>query len=341
MSSKKSSNSGSKTSRKNITPKRRGRRPKKIIDDVEPEPNNKSSSKSELKSNPAVILRLNIDPSKLKNIKSKSNKSNESNESSKSNKTNKLIKSKQKDINSIEQDEESSEGMFKNDIPDDNLCHKCSKNEKTIALLRSKLDKYEKKDKINRTNKIYSNNLNFISTTTGKKITIKKTNTKCWWDAHEFKNLPFFLPELFHNNTYYVMGCFCSLNCALAYNLYYLKDSKIHHRKSLVYKLYHEMYGLSSDDIIDIKESPPKEILESFGGTVPIDTYRRSLNRIDREYIVFMPPVKPISITIEERNTEANNNDDIKEYVLKRPKPLTKKRSVISSMRNKMDDDVD
>lgn len=318
MSKRNLSKSGSKTSKKNTTTKRRGRRPKKILDDVEPDMEKKNNSKTELKNNPAVILRLNIDPSKLKNIKPKKN-------------------SKEKDTNSIDQ-EDSSEGMFKNDIPDDNTCHKCSKNEKTIAMLKSKLDKYEKKDKINKANKIYSNNLNFISTTTGKKMTIKKTNIKCWWDAHEFKNLPCFLPELFHNNTYYVMGCFCSFNCALAYNLYYLKDSKVHQRKSLIYKLYREMHGLTSDDAIDIKESPPKEILDDFGGTMSIDIFRRSFITINKEYLIFIPPIKPISITIEERNMEVNN-DDGKEYVLRRPKSLTKKRSVISSMRANVDND--
>ena len=270
------------------------------------------------KNNSAVILRLNIDPSKLKNIKK--------------------IKKNQNDKESVSgaENEESSEGMFKNDIPDDNTCHRCAKNEKSLALMRSKLEKYEKKEKLNKSNKIYNNKLNFISISSGKKITIKKTDTRCWWDANNFKNLPCFLPELFHKNVYYVTGCFCSFNCALAYNLYYLKDSKIHHRKSLTYKLYRELYGLSSEDIIEIKEAPPKEILEDFGGNMSIDVFRRSFITINKEYIVLIPPIKPINIVIEERNTDSNNDDNDKEYVLKRTKPLTKKRSVISSIKVNM-----
>ena len=303
-------------------PKRRGRRPKKILENINTGTDNPSDDIAN-NNNSAVILRLNIDPSKLKNIKN-----NKNNKNRKNNKNN-----KEKNIEQNYDNEESSEGMFKNDIPTDNICHKCAKNEKALMLLKSKLNKYEKKEKIDKTNKIYSNKLKFISSTTGKKIIIKKTNIKCWWDAHNFTNLPCFLPELYHNNTYHVMGCFCSFNCALAYNLYFIKDSKIHHRKSLIYKLYREMYGLTTDDIIEIKEAPPKEILADFGGDMSIDVFRRSFFMINKEYIVFIPPIKPINITIEERNTDVADEDNDKEYVLKRSKPLAKKRSVISSMK--------
>lgn len=325
---------GSKTvnSEKNIeeipiVPKRRGRRPKKILENINTSSDSPIDENTTQKNNSAVILKLPFDPSKhIKNLNDKNQRKSKLN----SNPT----------IDEENDMDESSEGMFRNDIPGDNTCHKCTKNEKDIAILKSKLDKYEKKEKMDKSNKIYNNKLNFISFTTGKKITIKKTNNKCWWDSHSFTNLPCFLPELFHNNTYHVIGCFCSFNCALAYNLYYIKDSKIYHRKSLTHKLYRELYGLTSDDTVDIKEAPPKEILEDFGGDMSLDAFRRSFITIDKEYIVFIPPIKPINIIIEERNTNGNNDDNDNEYVLKRSKPLAKKRSVITSMKMKaMDDD--
>lgn len=323
-------NSGSKTSRplkQNQTQKRRGRRPKKIIDNLDTEDNILADPTTGSKNNSAIILKLRIDPSKLGNIKK-----NKNNKKSKTSEKNDYTNSKQDDNN-----DQTSDGMFKNDIPDDNICHKCVKNENAIAMLKSKLEKYEKKDKINKTNKIYSNKLNFISYGTGKKIVLKKTNIKCWWDGHNFTNVPCVLPELYHNNTYFVIGCFCSFNCALAYNLYYLKDFKVHHRKSLTYKLYREMYDLSLDETVEIKEAPPKEILEDFGGDMTIDVFRRSFIMHNREYLVYMPPMKPINLTIEERNTE-NQEDTGKEYVLKRSKPLSKRRSIISSMKINMND---
>ena len=299
--------SGSKTQLPKSLPKKRGRRPKKIIDEINENIKEiKEDQTNQKNNNSAVILRLNIDPSKLKLTSNKNPK-----------KTNKKIPP--------ENNEESSEGMFRNDIPCDDTCHKCSKNEKMITLLKSKLDKYEKKEKNDKSNKIYTNKLNLISYTTGKKIIINKTNIKCWWDTYSFTNLPCFLPEIYHNNTYHIIGCFCSFNCALAYNLYYLKDSKIYHRKSLTYKLYREMYGLSSNDIVEIREAPPKYILMDFGGDMTIDTFRRSFFMINKEYIVYIPPIKPINICIEERNIENIDDDNDKEYVLRRTKPLIKK----------------
>src|SRR3989337_1754678 len=106
---------------------------------------------------------------------------------------------------------------------------------------------------------------------------------------------------------------------------------------SLIYKLDREMYGLTSDDVVDIREAPPKEILEDFGGDMSIDVFRRSFFMVDKVYIVFIPPIKPINIIIEERNINGNNDDNEKEFVLKRSKPLVNrnKRSVISSMKMK------
>lgn len=324
MGRKPKNKTGSKTSptKSVMAPKRRGRRPKKILDDTTINNGENINSIADKNGASAVILRLPFDPAKLKNIKPVP------------------VVSEPENIN--ETITESSENMFKNDIPNDSTCNKCSKNDKLISQLKSKLEKYEKKDKLDKSNKIYNNKLNFISYMTGEKIVIKKTNIKCWWDCHSFTNLPCVLPELFHNNTYHVTGCFCSFNCALAYNLYYLKDSKIHQRKSLIYKLYREMYGLTSDEIIDeIKESPPKEILEDFGGEMTIDIYRRSFTIVNKEYIVFVPPIKPINMIIEERNIDAIEDDMDKKYILKRSKPLAKKRSVISSMKIKVKDEED
>ncbi len=308
--------SGSKTS--TVQKKKRGRRPKKIInsssnDMGQPKENNDNQT------NASVILKLKFDPKKFK-LDKKSNKKNSK-------------------LTSEDKNDNLSEGMFKNDIPCDNICHKCIKNEKALSLIKSKLEKYEQKDKIDKSNKIYNNNLNFISISTGKKITIKKTNLKCWWDAHTFDNLPCFLPELYHNNTYHVIGCFCSFNCALAYNLYYLKDSKVYLRKALTYNLYRQMYDINNKEPIEIKEAPPKEILEDFGGSVNINAFRRKFIMLNREYIVFVPPIKPINIVVEERTIDTNDDNNDNDYVLKRYKPLNKKKSVISSMKKYSDSD--
>lgn len=315
-------NSGSKTikpnkSTKQITiPKRRGRRPKKIIENLGGNVLEESQDSLNSNNDSAVILRLNIDPSKIISMSKSENTS---------------------DTSTV--DDTSSEGMFNNDIPRDNICHSCVKKEKMLQFYKLKLDKHEKKDKQDNSNKMFFNKINFISIKDGKKISLKKTTTKCWWDRHEFDNLPFFLPELYHSNSYYVLGNFCSFNCALAHNLHYVKDSKMYERKSLIFRIYREMKNLSADDPIDIKEAGPWELLESFGGSMSIIDFRNGFDKINREYIRYMPPIKPITIYIEERNIDNSTDDFDKEYVLKRRKPLAKKRSIISSLTNKLESD--
>lgn len=310
---RKMSRFGSKTRIPSAPPKRRGRRPKKVLESLGDIQDNVVENVRQ--NNSAVILKLPLNPSRMPKMNNKNVVTNFN-------------------VESESDKDDSSDGMFKNDIPHDVVCAKCCENEKTIKQLKQKLEKYEKKEKINKSNKIYNNELNFICFTSGKKIMIKKTNIKCWWDCNNFTNLPFFLPELFHNNTYHVRGCFCSFNCALAYNLYYLKDSRIYHRKSLVYNLYKEIYGSSTEEITDIREAPPKEILKDFGGEISINTYRESFIMMNKEYVVYIPPLKPICVTIEERNINTEKNDDDNEFVIKRSRPLSKRRSVLSSMRN-------
>lgn len=332
---KKKTGNGSKTSKKDIkseTHKKslRGRRPKKIItsDDILPEdivdipekPETTKKKKSNEKTQPAVIARLKLDPSKLPAEMLKKNKSEK-----------KITKFEFKneedndDLPTYRKIQKKSitsfhEGMFDDDIPLDHMCPRCTKNEDTINILKLKLEKYEKKEKILKTKHVFNTDLNLISMDNGKKIKIKRTDIKCWWDSNSFQSLPCFLPELYHNETYYVTGCFCSFNCALAYNLYFLKDSKIYARKALVYKLYREIYGMTSYDIEDSKSleiaiAAPRQTLIDFGGELTIEEYRKKFNNINREYVIYIPPIKPMNIIIEEINN--NDDDDGEELLLK------------------------
>ena len=86
------------------------------------------------------------------------------------------------------------------------------------------------------------------------------------------------------------------------------------------------------DDLLDIKEAPPFHILKPYGGEVDIVSFRKSLTVLNKEYITFIPPIKPVDIIIESKNTD-NVDDSHKEFVRERSKPLNKKKSVITSMR--------
>lgn len=309
--------SGSKTPKR--VPKKRGRRPKKILDSNEYSNNNPEvDESSEEKEMASVICHMNINPDRLNKLKIK-----------------------KKEIEKEKKSDSSDDliDVFKNDIPKDSRCSTCAKHEKTIETMKSKLDKINGGETIVKEKsgvKIHNPDLKFISQTTGKKISLKKTNVKCFWDTNTFDSDPFPLVESFHEGTYYVLGTlFCSIQCALAHNLYILRDSKIHQRKSLTIKLYKEMYGIGPSEYINIKEAGPIEILEDYGGEYSIDTYRKKF-LLNREYIKYLPPVKTINNVVEEQITGINIDDDgKKKYALKRSRPLNKKKTVTTSLNTK------
>jgi len=163
----------------------------------------------------------------------------------------------------------------------------------------------------------------------------KKTNLNCWWCTYKFDCLPTFIPNKYHDNKFYVFGCFCTFNCAGAYNLS-LNDPKVWERYSLLKQMYFMInkHNISSINDIEINIAGPKELLEKYGGPVKIEDYRKNSKIIGREYHKLMPPFIPINIGFEETtNSKTTNksmsinhiiNSNTKENMLiKRNKPLS------------------
>lgn len=118
----------------------------------------------------------------------------------------------------------------------------------------------------------------------------KKTNILCWWCCHSFNTVPCFIPEKYHEQIFYVFGCFCSFNCALAYNLNMTNDYRIVARTTLINNICNKIYGKH----ISLEPAPRKEILESFGGKISIENYRKSFNNIETSYYLQIPPSIPL-----------------------------------------------
>ena len=163
----------------------------------------------------------------------------------------------------------------------------------------------------------------------------KKTNICCWWCTYQFDVLPTYLPDKYSKECFYVSGCFCSFNCAGAYNLN-LNDNKVWERYSLLKLLY---YMINKDKInsitdIEINIAGPKELLEKYGGPMKIDDYRKNSKILGREYHKLMPPFIPLSLAYEEttnnkisgKNMNINNlinnsRNNFNNIVIKRNKP--------------------
>lgn len=102
------------------------------------------------------------------------------------------------------------------------------------------------------------------------------TDICCMHDCCKIKGKPYFLPDKLVNNTFYIIGWFCSLNCAMAYNLN-MKDENINQRTNLLYYLYNV-----EDNILP---APSILLLKKFGGNYTIDEYRK-LNKNNDNYII-------------------------------------------------------
>ncbi len=234
---------------------------------------------------------------------------------------------KQTSINSDSEDENSSEKEIKTNDP----------NYKQLGLIIKKLK--DENDELKKfiteitpmyftETKIYPVNLQLINLNNGT-INTNRTNICCWWCTYQFDCLPTFLPEKYSDNKFYVSGCFCSFNCAAAYNLK-LDDNKVGERYSLLKQLY---YMINKDKItnitqIDINIAPPHTLLDKFGGHMTITEYRKNSKILGREYHELMPPFVPITMVIEQTtNSKISKNIKINSLIASKNDNVVVKRN--------------
>lgn len=130
------------------------------------------------------------------------------------------------------------------------------------------------------------------------------TSICCYWCCHQFNNSPFGIPVNFVHGRFDVFGCFCSLECAAAYNF---KTSdhidEMWERYNLI-NLLSRKVGLSNC----VKPAPDRLALKMFGGHMNIDEFRRftSSNKLVN---VNFPPMTSLTQQIEEVNEHEVNND--------------------------------
>jgi len=141
------------------------------------------------------------------------------------------------------------------------------------------------------------------------------TTHACLWDTCEINGTPCFLPDKFSDNKFYVIGCFCSLNCAMSYNLS-IDDYRVNERYSLLKWLYGKTQEI-------ITPSPSFKILSKFGGKLSIDEYRRKLKCNDTEYRIISSPMTYIHQTLEERIIKIQ--------------PKSKQETILDALMNKDD----
>ena len=131
----------------------------------------------------------------------------------------------------------------------------------------------------------------------------KKTEIACWWDGHQFDNMPIGLPHKMVQNKLLVTGCFCSFECSMAHIV-----DKVRDKKWEKIALLNMMYRVINGKDETIEPAPPKEILIDYGGKMTIEKYRQRSCTKMISYDIVIPPIVSLQPQIEERNIQDSIN---------------------------------
>ena len=168
------------------------------------------------------------------------------------------------------------------------------------------------------------------------------TSISCYWCVHRFDNSPFGIPVNYKNDTFEVFGCFCSLECAVAYNF---NENNSQDEMWERYQLLNMMSRRMKLGNV-IKPAPPRLALKMFGGNTDIDTFR-NIGKGNKLMNINFPPMTSITQQLEEINDFEINNDfkyipvddeRVNKYkekiIFKRNKPLIDKNKSLESTMN-------
>lgn len=135
----------------------------------------------------------------------------------------------------------------------------------------------------------------------------QSTSIHCYWCCHKFDTPPFGIPVKYTGHKFQVYGCFCSLECAAAYN-FDAKDGghdEIWERNNLI-NFIAKKIGYQKR----VKPAPNRLSLNMFGGHLGIKEFRDYCNTSKLININF-PPMMTITQQIEEVN-ESDLTSDFK-----------------------------
>jgi len=188
--------------------------------------------------------------------------------------------------------------LFTTETENKKKCYNCQYLSERCNALHQKLQEVSNIKNIHESmvNKIHDCKIDIIETSNSIFKWKETTNLCCWWCVHPFDNPPFGLPVKYENNKYEVQGCFCSLNCAKAYNLKEnnYRTSEIN---SLIEDFRRELFGIDS---IPVLIAPPRQVLNIFGGYLSIDDFRKEFYIMNKNIIHLSPTVAPVRNFFEE-----------------------------------------
>lgn len=133
------------------------------------------------------------------------------------------------------------------------------------------------------------------------------TTWKCWWCAHPFPNAPVGIPVKWQDDKYHVIGCFCSLECAVMHNF---EDPRLSVDEMLLrYELINRLaadLGLGTGQAV--RPAPDRLALADFGGQMSIEEFRAHSSASKLLHVNY-PPMSALTLQVEEVNQSDIVND--------------------------------
>jgi hypothetical protein len=154
-------------------------------------------------------------------------------------------------------------------------------------------------------NEFYHNNNTFNFT--------DKKKSCCFWCCHPIIDMTFGMPYNYDslNDTFYIIGSFCSLQCANAHNFCVNAGSdKVWEVNSWI-QMLGKRHGMKEI----IRPAPSRYLLEMFGGNMTIEDFRMAHLDNNKTFVLNIPPMISINTTTEIINTSyLNKISDNKSY---------------------------
>lgn len=159
---------------------------------------------------------------------------------------------------------------------------------------------------------------------------IPDKKSACFWCTYDFENPPIFIPKYEINNSYYVYGCFCSLECACAHLIEENIDSATKFER---YHLLNYIYGKIYNYEKNIKPAPnPYYTLNKYYGNLSIQEYRKLLKTERLLLIVDKPLSRQLPELHEDNDDYVINNNTISSntrFQIKKNQKNTTKETIL------------
>lgn len=135
------------------------------------------------------------------------------------------------------------------------------------------------------------------------------TSVYCHWCCHPFQGVPIGLPikMTMNEQQYCVTGCYCSLECACAYN--FASRESVDERLSRYSLLNGLAVRIGCIAQTPIRPAPDRLALNIFGGHLSIDEFRVYASSSDRYIITNTSPMISVTQQLEELNEQDTHSE--------------------------------